>query len=86
MGQICESTDRHGIAAFDFTNLSGRTQLIKEPTYKLGNCLDLLLTDIPGVVDPLVDPHLGNSDNSSISFSEKKGLKFPILHFLRRCA
>ena len=48
-------TDRHGNAEFDFTNLSGCTQLIKKPTHKLGNCPDLLFTDVPGVVDPLVD-------------------------------
>ena len=55
-------TDRHGIAA----NLSGCTQLTKEPTHKLGNCLDLLLTNVLGMVDPLVNPPLGNSDHSSI--------------------
>ena len=33
------------------------------------NCLDMLLTDVPSVVDPLVDPPQGNSDHSSISFS-----------------
>ena len=36
-------TDRYGNAAFDFANLSGCSQLIKEPTHKLSNCLDLLL-------------------------------------------
>ena len=33
-------TDRHGIAAFDISNLSGFTQLIKEPTHNLSNYLD----------------------------------------------
>ena len=51
-------TDCDGIAAFDFANLSGCRQLMKELTYKLGNCLDLLLTDVLGVVDSLVDPLL----------------------------
>ena len=66
-------TDRHGIATFDFANFSGCTQIIKEPTHKLGNCLDLLLIDVPGVVDSVVDSPLGNSDHSSISFSVKMG-------------
>ena len=47
---------------------------IKEPTHKLGNCLELLLTDVAGV-DTLVDPPLGNSGHSSISFSVKMGFK-----------
>ena len=45
------STDCHGIVVFNFAYLSGCTQLIKEPTHNLRNCLDLLLTDILGVVD-----------------------------------
>ena len=72
-------TDHHENAAFDFANMSGCTQLIKEPTHKFGTYLDLLITDVPGVVDPVVDPPFGNSDHSSISFSVK------ILHFLTRC-
>ena len=74
-------TDRPGIAAFYFTNLSGCTQLVHEPTHKLGNCLDLLLTDVPGVMDPVVDPPLGNSDHSSILFSVKMGFKIPNITF-----
>ena len=75
-------TNFHGIAAFDLANLSGCSQLIKKPTHKLRNCLDLLITDVPGVVDPLVGPPLSNSDHSSISFSFLKFLKS---HFLVRC-
>ena len=74
-------TDRHGIAAFDCANLSSCTQLINEPTHKLGNYLDLLLTDVPCVVDPLVDPPLSNSDHSSISFFVKIGFKVPNISF-----
>ena len=48
--------------------------IIKEPTHKLANCLDLLLTNVPGMV---VDPPLGISDHSSISFSVKIGFKIP---------
>ena len=77
-------TNRHGNAAFDFANLFGCSQLIKEPIHKLGNCLDLLLTDVPGVVDPVVDPPLGNSDHSSISFSVKMGFKIPNITFSQK--
>ena len=37
----------------------------------LGNYLCLLLTNVPGVVDSLVDPPLGNSNNFSISLFVK---------------
>ena len=50
---------------------------MKNPAHKFGNCLDLLLTDVPSVVDHLVDPPLGDSDYSSISFSVKMDIKFP---------
>ena len=74
-------TDRHSIAAFDFANLSSYTQLIKDLTHKLGNCLDLLFTDVPGVVDHSVDPPLGNSDHSSISFTVKMSFKITNITF-----
>ena len=40
---------RHGITAFNFANLIGCIQFIKELTHKFGNCLDLLLADVPCV-------------------------------------
>ena len=61
-------TDPHGVAALDFANLTNCEQLIVEPTHIRGNRLDLLLTDVPGVVDASVKPPLGNSDHSVISF------------------
>ena len=77
-------TNSHCIAAFDFPNLSGYTQLIKEPTHKLGNCLDLLLTNAPDVVDSLVDSPLDNSHHFSISFSVKMGFKIPSITFSQK--
>ena len=68
-------TNSHGIAAFDFKNLSGCTQLIKKLTYKLDNFLDLILTDVPCVLDLLIDPPLGKSDHFSISLSVKMGFE-----------
>ena len=63
-------TECHGIIAFDFSHLFGCSQLIKELKHKLENCLNLLLNDVSGVVDPL-----GRSDHSSISLSVKMGFK-----------
>ena len=77
-------TDHHGIAALDFANLSGCTQLIKDPTHKFGNCLDLLFTDVPNVVDHLKESPFGNSDHSFISFSVKVGFKITNITFSRK--
>ena len=78
------ATDRHGIAALDFANLSGCDQVINEPTHQHGNCLDLLLTDVPGVVDATVKPPLGGSDHSCITFSLKLGFAIPNVSFSRK--
>ena len=43
-------TDRHSVAAYDFLNLSGCVQFTNEPTYRLDNCLGLLLSDAPEVL------------------------------------
>ena len=67
-------TNCQSIAAFDFADLSGCTQLIEESTHKHDNCLDL----------PLVDPPLGSSDHCSISFSVKMGFKIPNITFSRK--
>ncbi|WP_435316568.1 hypothetical protein, partial [Klebsiella pneumoniae] len=42
-------TNAHGIAALDFSTVSGCEQLIQGATHNSGNCLDLLMTDSPGV-------------------------------------
>ena len=73
-------TDCHDIAAFDFANLSGCTQPIKETTHKLHYWLQRLLTNFPCAVDP----PLGNFDHSSISFSVKIGFKILNITFPRK--
>ena len=62
------ATDRSGSAALDFANLSGCKQLVDKSTHHSGNCLDLLFTDVPGIVDSTVRPPLGNSDHSVVFF------------------
>ena len=60
-------TDRHGIAALDFVNETGCTQLVAEPTHISGNCLDLLITDVPGVCSVSVGSQIGSSDHFAVS-------------------
>ena len=40
------TTNRHGVAAFDFKTVSG-DQLVVGPTHARGGTLDLLMTDVP---------------------------------------
>ena len=64
-------TDAHGRAAFDFASLSGTDQIISEPTHILGNCLDLVFTDVRGLVVSSVGAPIGKSDHFSISCNLK---------------
>ena len=57
----------HGVAAFDFTTVSSCDQLIVGPTYARGGTLDLLMTDVPDLVQVSVVAPIGNSDHSSLS-------------------
>ena len=41
------TTNRHGVAAFDFATVSGCDQLVVGPTHAHGGTLDLLMTDFP---------------------------------------
>ena len=59
-------TNGHGRRAYDFANLSGCHQLVDKPIHNLGNTLDLLLTDVPGIVDATVSQPVGTSDHNSI--------------------
>ena len=77
-------TDCHGIAAVNFATLSGCEQIIGEPTHRLGNCLDLLFTDVPAVVNSVVQPPLGTSDHSGLSFKLKLTHDIPNLVFNRK--
>ena len=44
------TTNRHGVAAFDFATVSGCDQLVVGPTHARGGPLDLLMTDVPDLV------------------------------------
>ena len=60
-------TDRHGRDALDFCNLSGCEQLVSSPTHIAGNRLDLVMTDVPDIVDVVVGTPLGTSDHCFVS-------------------
>ena len=61
------TTNRHGVAAFDFATVSGCDQLVVGPTHARGGTLDLLMTDVPELVRVAVVAPIGNSDHSSLS-------------------
>lgn len=60
-------TNGNGLAALDFANVTGCEQLINDPTHVSGNCLDLVLTESPGVVKTAVLAPIGTSDHNAIS-------------------
>ena len=61
------TTNRHGVAAFDFATVSGCHQLVVGLTHARGGTLDFLLTDVPDLVRVAVVELIGNSDHSSLS-------------------
>ena len=44
------TTNRHGVAAFDFATISGCDQLVVGLTHARGGTLDLLMTNVPDLV------------------------------------
>ena len=61
------TTNRDGVAAFDFATVSGWHQLVAGPTHAHGGTLYLLITDVPDLVQVAVVAPIGNSDHSSLS-------------------
>ena len=57
-------TNRHGVAAFDFSTVSGCDQLVVGPTHARGGTLDLLMTDVNDLVQVAVVAPTGNLDHS----------------------
>ena len=62
------TTNRQGVAAFDFATVSGCDQLVASPTHAHGGPHDLLITDVPDLVWVTVVAPIGNSDHYSLSF------------------
>ena len=61
------TTNRHGVAAFDFATVSGCDQLVVGATHARGETLGLLMTVVPDLVQVAVVALIGNSDPSSLS-------------------
>ena len=61
------TTNRHGVAAFDFATVSGCDQLVVGPTHARGGTLDLLITDVPDLARVAVVAPIRKSDHSSLS-------------------
>ena len=61
------TTNSHGVAAFDFPTVSGYDQLVVGPIHASGGILDLLMTDVPDLIQVAVVAPIGNSDQLSLS-------------------
>ena len=60
------TTNRQGVAAFDFATVSGCDQLVVRLTHAHCGTLELLITDVPDLVWVSVVALIGNSDHSSL--------------------
>ena len=61
------TTNRHGVAGFNFSNVYSCDQLVVGPTHAHGGTLDLLMTDVPDLVRVAVVAPIGDSDHFSLS-------------------
>ena len=61
------TTNRYGVATFDFATVSGCNQLVVCPIHGRRETPDLLMTDLPDLVRVAVVAATGNSDHSSLS-------------------
>ena len=77
------TTNRHGVASFDFATASGCDQLVVGPTHARGGTLDLLMTDVPDLVWVGVVAPIGSSDHCSLSAVNSISQAVPKL-FVRR--
>ena len=59
------TTNRHGVAAFDFVTVPGCDQLVVGLTHARGGTLGPLMTDVPDLVGVAVVTQIGNSDHCS---------------------
>ena len=70
----------HARALLDFATSSSCQQLVAGLTHSSGNPLDLVLTDVPGVVSVVVSPPVGWSDHSSMLLS--LNVDQPVMDFM----
>ena len=77
-------TNCHGLRAQDFSTESGCSQLIQRSTHRSGNTLDLIFTDVPGVVSSNVGCPIGTSDHCYISAIIKTEQNIPEISISRK--
>ena len=65
--RIVMTTNRHGVAVFNFATVSGCDQLVVGPTHARGGTLCFLMTDVPNLEQVVIVAPLGISDHSSLS-------------------
>ena len=73
------TTNRLGVAVFDFATVSGCDQLVVGPTHARGGTIDLLMTDVPDLLRVSVAAPIGNSDHSSLSAVISMDQAVPVL-------
>ena len=78
------TTNRHGVAAFDFATVSSCDQLVLGQTHARGGTLNLLITDVPDLVRVSVGAPIGNCDNSSLSAIISMAQAIPCLCISRK--
>ena len=76
--------NRHGVAALDFATVSGCDQLMIGLTHACGGTVDLLMTDVPDLVQVTVVAPLGSSNHSSLSIAISMAQAIPNLCVSRR--
>ena len=77
------TTNRHGVAAFDFARVFGCVQLVFGHTHACGGTVDNLMTDVPGLVRVEVVTSIGNWDHPSLLAVVSKAQAAPSLSVSR---
>ena len=60
------TTNSYVVAAFDFATVSGFDQLVVDPTHARGGTFNLLVADVPDLIQVAVVAPIGYSDHSSL--------------------
>ena len=77
-------TNCHGLRAIDFSTESGCEQIIRKPTHRSGNTLDLLFTDVPVTVTSNVGSPIGTLDHCFASAYIKIEHAVPVISSSRK--
>ena len=78
-------TNNHGHATFDFASLSSCEQLVAGATHKSENHLDLVLTNVPGIIEINIFLPVGSSDHSLLSCIVSTAAHIPNVFVFAMC-